>query len=365
MSSNLKQDYVFNQSNGDVTQPVNTSYIEAYALYLGITEPLNNSWIQAICNHFGITEPLYGSWLIALANYYGITEPVNGSWWYALSQATPIPTDLIWNLVNTEWQDETSEWATATAPNDPIVSNQTFTDNTTPTIIGEADPNINITITIDGNSYEGAANASGDWAIQVTNPLSGATTPGTDYPLTAVAFDNTTGLESGTTNATITVILNELTITVQMFDSYGDGWNGGRIKVQQEVSPGVWEDKAYDGNPYYYINNTYFQSDLPENRVYYKTTYDEFSLTFTAYEYGVSTGGIPPYPSGAVWKDTLDIRTIALDPGFNYRTVSVDPGSYAAERSYDIKNGATVIASQPRAGSTEWQAGYVQTTFTL
>lgn len=111
MSSNLKQDYALNQSGGVVTQPVNTSYIEAYALFLGITEPLNNSWIQAICNHFGITEPLYGSWLIALADYYGITEPQNGSWWYALSQAgAPVPTDLIWNLVNTEWQNETTNW---------------------------------------------------------------------------------------------------------------------------------------------------------------------------------------------------------------------------------------------------------------
>ena len=111
MSTNLQQDYAFNQSSGAVTLPVNASYIEAYAIYLGITEPLNNSWIQAICNHFGITEPLYGSYLIALANYYGITEPVNGSWRYALSVAgAPIPTDLIWNLVATEWQAETTNW---------------------------------------------------------------------------------------------------------------------------------------------------------------------------------------------------------------------------------------------------------------
>jgi PKD repeat protein len=87
MSLDLKQDWAFNQSDGNVTVPVNSSYIQAYAQYLGITEPVNLSWLQAICVHFGITEPLYGSWLIALANYYGITEPVNGSWWYAIAQA--------------------------------------------------------------------------------------------------------------------------------------------------------------------------------------------------------------------------------------------------------------------------------------
>ena len=110
MSLNLEQDYAFNQSGGSITTPVNSSYVQAYAEFLGITEPVNLSWIQAICVHFGIIEPLYGSWLIALANYYGITEPLNGSWWYALSVASVVPTDLIWNLVATEWQNETQTW---------------------------------------------------------------------------------------------------------------------------------------------------------------------------------------------------------------------------------------------------------------
>jgi len=111
MSLNLEQDYAFNQSGGVITLPVNSSYVQAYAEFLGITEPVNLSWVQAICVHFGITEPLYGSWLIALANYYGITEPLNGSWWYALSVASGVvPGDLIWNLVATEWQNETQTW---------------------------------------------------------------------------------------------------------------------------------------------------------------------------------------------------------------------------------------------------------------
>ena len=86
ISSAIAQ-YVYTQTAGTVTEPVNGSYIQAYCEYLGITEPLNASWLQALCNHFGITEPLNGSWTIALANYYGITYPAGGTWWYALSQA--------------------------------------------------------------------------------------------------------------------------------------------------------------------------------------------------------------------------------------------------------------------------------------
>lgn len=86
MSLNAQQNYAYNQSNGAVTLPVNSSYVQAYAEYLGITQPTNGSWIQAICEYFGIMQPLYGSWVIALAHHYNITEPLNGSWWYALSQ---------------------------------------------------------------------------------------------------------------------------------------------------------------------------------------------------------------------------------------------------------------------------------------
>ena len=91
ISSAIAQ-YVYTQSTGNVTEPVNGSYIQAYCEYLGITSPLNTSWLQALCNHFGITQPLYGSWLIALANYYGITTPVPyGTWWMALAFADGTP----------------------------------------------------------------------------------------------------------------------------------------------------------------------------------------------------------------------------------------------------------------------------------
>ena len=87
------QTYVFNQTSGVVTEPVNGNWLQAYCEFLGVTAPVNASWLQALCIHFGITAPLYGSW------------------WYALSQAgSPMPTDLIWNTTTTQWQLETTLW---------------------------------------------------------------------------------------------------------------------------------------------------------------------------------------------------------------------------------------------------------------
>lgn len=115
VNQSVQQTYVYNQTNGAVTETVNGNWLQAYCEYLGVTEPVNSSWLQALCEHFGITEPLYGSWTIALANYYGITAPENGTWWYAISQAGGAPPigDLIWNEVDTNWELEEEQWATA------------------------------------------------------------------------------------------------------------------------------------------------------------------------------------------------------------------------------------------------------------
>lgn len=105
------QTYVFNQSGGAVTMPVNGNWLQAYCEFLGVTEPVNSSWLQALCIYFGITAPLYGSWTIALANYYGITAPENGTWWYALSQAgSPTPSDVDWEQITTLWENEIRNW---------------------------------------------------------------------------------------------------------------------------------------------------------------------------------------------------------------------------------------------------------------
>lgn len=107
----VQQTYVFNQTNGAVTEPVNGNWLQAYCEFLGVTEPVNSSWLQALCVHFGITEPLYASWTIALANYYGITSPQNGSWWYALSQASIPSSPFIWDENTELWEAEARTWS--------------------------------------------------------------------------------------------------------------------------------------------------------------------------------------------------------------------------------------------------------------
>ena len=109
ISSAIAQ-YVYNQSNGAVIEPIGGSYIQAYCEYLGATTLIDNSWLITLCNHFGITAPLNGSWTIALANYYGITYPCGGTWWMCLSEAAAPVTSFIWNEVTTQWQDEIRMW---------------------------------------------------------------------------------------------------------------------------------------------------------------------------------------------------------------------------------------------------------------
>ena len=113
---NCIQTYVQTQSLGTIIEPVNGSWIQAYAEYIGLVAPVNDSWLQAICEEFGIMAPLYGSWTIALANYYNITSP-NGTWWCAIAQAPYVPPGgtppFIWNLDTRLWEAETREWAAA------------------------------------------------------------------------------------------------------------------------------------------------------------------------------------------------------------------------------------------------------------
>ena len=110
---NCIQTYVQTQSLGTIIAPVNGSWIQAYAEYIGLVTPINDSWLQAICEEFGITEPLYGSWTIALANYYGISQP-RGTWWCALADAAYVPPGgtppFQWDLDTRLWEVETRTW---------------------------------------------------------------------------------------------------------------------------------------------------------------------------------------------------------------------------------------------------------------
>lgn len=103
--ADAKQQYVFNASNGDVTEPVAGSWLAAYAIYLGATEP-KGTWLQTICEQLGVTEPVNGSWVQALALHYGITEPVHANWWLTLATA-----DLIqWVLETGVWRNGDTIW---------------------------------------------------------------------------------------------------------------------------------------------------------------------------------------------------------------------------------------------------------------
>ena len=109
---NCIQTFCQTQSNGTLTAPVNGSWIQAYAEYLGLTEPVNESWLQAVCIEKGITQPLWGSWTIALANFYNVTTP-NATWWCALADLpyTPLIPPFIWDQDTRLWEAEVRKWA--------------------------------------------------------------------------------------------------------------------------------------------------------------------------------------------------------------------------------------------------------------
>lgn len=361
--SSAVQQFVFTQSGGVVTQPVNGSYIQAYCEYLGIVAPVNDSWLQALCIYEGITEPLNGSWTIALANYYGLNYPTGGTWWMALAGAQGVqpPADLIWNEVLTQWQLETTEWKNAAAPSTPtITSGPDYTVNF-PIFTGTADANNRITLTVDSTTYNGVADGTGNWSIQTTTSIVGSA-GGTAYNVDIFTTNPLDGLNSATLNTPITITVSLKTIIVQMDDNYGDAWNGGSMEIQKEVTPGNWVGQEYEGNPYYYLGDQQFATALPGDRVFYKTQWGITALLFNRWEYGVNIGGIPPYPTGQVWYNTEDIRTILLEPGFNYRTVALTPDPYIGEVSYRIRDGETQYIYGTNGN---WTPGAIQLTFTL
>ena len=357
MSLNAQQDYAYNQSEGAITLPVNSSYVQAYAEFLGITEPVNLSWIQAICVHFGITEPLYGSWVIALANYYGITEPLNGSWWYAIGQAgPPTPTDLIWNLVSTEWQNETTPWATIALPTSPLYFGpNSFTGND-PVLTGTADPNNYVAITIDSKTYLTQADGLGDWSQQV-GPLLGGADPGTPYQMSLVGKDSTTGLESDPTLDTIDIIKTDVVITFELNTGWSIYWYTNGIQVEKEVTPGVWEAQEYEGNPTW-NNGANFYKVIPYYTGQIQSGYSAVNIISRQQDDNQTS----------VQNDPV-FRDIVLAAGFNYRIVGVPStagAQYAQYVNYTVYQGANILFPKYQTtGSIEWALGYVQQTFTL
>jgi hypothetical protein len=372
----VQQTYVFNQTAGAVTETVNGNWLQAYCEYLGVTQPVNSSWLQALCYHFGITQPLYGSWTIALANYYSITAPVNGTWWYALSQAVAPVTELIWNTTSSFWNLTDVNWATDTiAPNAPVWTGQTFPAGVyTPTITGTAEALSTITLTADAQVYTGQTDALGDWSVQITNPLTPGPEPTGQSYLVSVTATDSAGLISPATDDTIYIVApNTITLTLDMFDTYGDAWNSGWFQLEQETSPGVWTPVEYNENPFRFtsvtqINNFKASGDMTGAQ-YYKTDTIQgtisglYGLRFEIFEPYVETAWTTPVGASG-YKDAIGLRTWTVPGTGNYRTVAKKKGSYPDERSYTIKNGAVEIASQP-SSSTAWEVDNVQTTFTL
>ena len=54
-------------------------------------------------------------------------------------------------------------------------------------------------------------------------------------------------------------------------DTYGDGWNGGYVKLQKETSPGsgTYADVNFNGTPYAFLDAASAGNDI--NRKYYAT----------------------------------------------------------------------------------------------
>ena len=396
----VQQTYVFNQTQGAVTEPVNGNWLQAYCEYLGITEPVNASWLQALCNHFGITEPLYASWTIALANYYSITQPLNGSWWYALSQDPGIPLvpcewgantntfqeetrqfsattpcnilpDYFWDTTDLDWNLADITWAVdLLPPGAPIWSGQTYSPGQlTPTITGTAEALSTITLVVDAQIYTGQTNSVGNWSVQITNPLTPGPGPnGTGYLVSVTATDNA-GNISPASSDTIYIVELPATVelTVNMYDSYGDGFNGGYFQLQYESSPGIWIPIEYNENPFRFATSTQLANFLAngstEGQQFYKTDLfvngmsGIYGLRFERHEPGVT-------PGGTVAKVCEGLRTLTVEGTGNFRTVAMATGSYAGERSYDILLAGNIIASQAEAAG-DWTVGNVQTTFTL
>lgn len=319
-------------SGGAITEPTGGSWISAIAIYEGSTEPLNGSWLQRHCDNLGITQPVEGSWLIALSYYYNEFLPINGTWANAiLIGCGAVPTDLIWNLTTTEWQLETSDWGTGTPPATPTFDQdgQGLT-STTPTLTGTSAANCFINLTIDNQEYLAEADGLGVWSINVTNPLAGVASPGTQYTVSILCKDSTTGLESIPFVGSVNIISTAATVTVTMNTSWSLGWVYTWIEIQKLVSvgPEVWESIEYEGNPTFDNFNKFYKVD--------------------AGPYGATPGiyGINFYNNDD--DGTVDIeREIILEAGVQYRVVgaSITNGTtYGRYTSYRIdENGTSIL----------------------
>lgn len=322
-------------SGGAITEPNGGTWMSAICIWQGSTEPLNVSWLQRHCDNLGITQPVNGSFLIALSYYYGETEPINGTWANAvLVGCGAVPTDLIWNLTTTEWQLETSDWATAAAPSTPTFDQdgQSITTST-PTLTGTSESLCFVTLAINGIEYLTQSDVSGLWSIDITGGLPGAPSPGTSYSVNIICRDSTSGLESLPFVGSIDVILTIATITVTMNTSWSLGWVYSWIVIEELISTGpeVWQPVEYEGNPTFNNFNNFYKVDAGP----YGATPGIYGINFYNNDDGGTLGNVQ--------------REILLEPGVDYRVMgdSITSGTtYGRYVSYQIDNGVIPVLAE-------------------
>jgi len=324
------QQYVYTQSGGLVTEPVNGTYIQAYCEFLGITEPVNNSWLVALCFHFGVTEPLGGAWVIALSNYYGITTPAPyGTWWMALAFATGTPTiPFIWNQNTNNWNDEIRKWESAIAPIADFTS-----DTTTP----NSGQNVQFTDT--------STNMPSSWAWTFTGG-----TPATSTDQDPLVSFETTG--------------------------------GHTVSLQVTNDSGTDTKTVTD-----YINVNPVVADFTSDET---VIFENSSINYTDTSTGAPTDWLWTFPGGTPSTSTLQNPTIAYDtPGTytvtleasnagstdteiktNYITVNVIPivANFTADNTTPVEGGSVTFTDTSTASPTEWAwtfTGGTPTTSTL
>ena len=268
---------------------------------------------------------------------------------------------LIWDQTDTEWQLEEELWAAGTTPTVSI-ANQSFTDQTQPVILGTATPNVNITATLDGVTYNETSDGTGNFSITVVGGLPQALSPGIDYTLLATPRDPQTGLEGTQVSATITSIttITTTTITFDLTTHWSLFWYSNSIQVEQEVTLGNWSPVEYEGNPTWNNGSTDYKTN-PYRTGSVQVGYPAVNLM------SWQTGDDSGEPQGGTVS-----RDIILEAGFNYRIVGVPSTvgeNFAEYCSYTVYEGATEILPFYRSSTnnapTEWALGYVQQTFTL
>jgi len=352
--------YVQCASNDSITEPVGGTWMSAYAIYLGATEPVNGSWLQTVCIELGITQPVNNSWIIALAGYYGITAPVNGTWMNAIQDevCNGVPTILVWNLVTTLWDLETTQWATLPPPSIVTWLQDSDLVGGTATMTGTATAGNKVDFVVDSQTITTIADVSGNWSLSLP-ALIGTPSPGTNFAVSITQMDAASGLLSTPYIGSINILLTTKTITFELATQWSLYWYYAGMQVEQETTPGNWTAIEYEGNPTW-----------DNGSIFYKVQ----PLVAGGVSAGYQTQNVMSFRSGdesGADSNGSVFRDIILDLGFNYRIVGVNISTpnnttnYGRFSTYIVYDGAIEILPLYDGDDVDWLTGNIQQTFTL